>query len=247
MNRITGVVTTVFAAAVLAACAIPDPSAAPSSSNAFNRALGDGYAELSAKEQAEYDWRDTRHFAEKAIAAGADSEVAPDTFDYRDIPEGSQQELGDARVRLLAAYGQGAQEAAPVEVATAQIMFDCWMQEQEENHQFNDIGNCRSGYEGAMAEVDGIMMASAGGVGPYNVFFDFDDASLSADAGPLLSTILAEIAKAPDAKVVVTGHTDTVGSQDYNLALSQERADAVAAYLAANGVPAGAISKNAVG
>ena len=154
MVRVTGLTSMVCAAALVAACAIPDPSEGPMSSDAYNQALGDGYAQLSEREQAEYDWRDTRHFAEKAIAAGSDAEVAPDDFEFRNIPEESQGELGDARVRLLAAYGQGAQQAAPVEVATAQIMFDCWMQEQEENHQFNDISACKSGYEDAMSEVD---------------------------------------------------------------------------------------------
>ncbi len=247
MKKTIGLTSTVCAAAVLAACSIPDASMAPTSSNAFNQTLNTGYAELASNEQAEYDWRDTRHFAQKAISAGSDGAVEPDTFEYRDIPSANQDELGEARVRLLSAYGQGAQDAAPVEVATAQIMFDCWMQEQEENHQPEDIARCRAGYEDAMDEVDGILLASAGGVGPYNVFFDFDDAALTADAGLLLSTILGDIAKDPDAKVQVVGHTDTVGSQDYNLALSQQRADAVAAYLEANGVPAGAISKAAVG
>ena len=247
MKRTTGLTSTVCAAAMIAACGTIDPSMAPTSSNAFNQTLGSGYADLASNEQAEYDWRDSRHFAQKAVAAGSDEAVEPDTFDYRDIPAANQDELGAARVRLMSAYGQGAQDAAPVEVATAQVMFDCWMQEQEENHQPTDISACRAGYEDAMDQVDGILLASAGGVGPYNVFFDFDASTLTADAGSLLSTILADIAKTPDAKVVVTGHTDTVGSQDYNLALSQQRADAVAAYLEANGVPAGAISKAAVG
>ncbi len=247
MKRAMGLTSTVCAAALMAACSTVDPSMAPTSSNAFNQALGSGYAELASNEQAEYDWRDSRHFAQKAVAAGSDSAVEPDTFDYRDIPSANQDELGAARVRLLSAYGQGAQDAAPVEVATAQIMFDCWMQEQEENHQPGDIARCRAGYEDAMSEVDGILLAMAGGAGPYNVFFDFDDASLTAEAGALLSTILSDIAKNPDAKVSVSGHTDTVGSQDYNFALSQERADAVAAYLAANGVPSDAITKSAVG
>ena len=247
MMRIVGLMSMVCAAAALVACSTADPSMAPTASSAFNQALGNGYTELASNERAEYDWRDSRHFAQKAIAAGSEANVEPDTFEYRDIPAANQGELGDARVRLLSAYGQGAQNAAPIEVATAQIMFDCWMQEQEENHQPDDIGRCRTGYEDAMEKVDGILLASAGGAGPYNVFFDFDEASLTADASVLLSTILDDIAKNPEAKVLVTGHTDTVGSQNYNLALSQQRADAVAAYLAANGVPSGAISKAALG
>ena len=121
---------------------------------------------------------------------------------------------------------------------------DCWMQEREENHQEYDIGRCEAGYQEAMAQVDAILVGDAG---PFNVFFDFDNASLSGDAESLLATILSDINKRPGAKVVVSGHTDTVGPSDYNFALSQQRAEAVAAYLAANGVPADAISTRAVG
>ncbi len=246
MVRINGLTAAVSAAALLAACGTMESDMAPTSSNAFNQALGTGYQNLSASEQAEYDWSDSRHFAEKAAAAGSESAVEPDTFDFRDIPAEHQDELGAARVRLLSAFGKGAANSAPVEVATAQIMFDCWMQEQEENHQPNDIGLCRAGYGNAMSEVDGILLGSSG-IGPYNVFFDFDQASLSGDASTLLSAILSDIAKRPDAKVVVSGHADTSGPSDYNFALSKERADAVAEYLAANGVPDGAIDKVAAG
>ena len=241
MARFMGPMAAVSAAALLAACGSMG-SGISMSSNAFNQALGSGYQDLAAAEQAEYDWGDSRHFAGKAVAAGSDVAVEPDTFEFRDIPAEHQDELDAARVRLLSAFGKGAAEAAPVEVATAQIMFDCWMQEQEENHQPNDIAGCRTGYEEAMAEVDGILLGSAG-VGPYNVFFDFDKANLTGDADMLLATILSDIAKRPDAKVVVSGHADTSGSSDYNFALSQARANAVAAYLAANGVPGNAITK----
>ena len=41
----------------------------------------------------------------------------------------------------------------------------------------------------------------------------------------------------PQTKIVVEGHTDSVGSDAYNDALSQRRADAVASALLARGVP----------
>jgi len=246
MTRIMGIAAAVSAAALLAACSSTDAEMAPTSSNAFNQALGTGYAELSANELAEYDYRASRHFAEKSVAAGSDAGVEPDALESRKIPAEYQDEMGAARTRLLSAYGRGATDAAPVEVANAQIMFDSWLQEREENHQVNDIDNAKAGFEQSMAQVDSILLGSAAG-GPYNVFFDLGNSELSGDAGALLATILGDIAKRPDAKVVVSGHADTSGSADFNLALSQERADAVAAYLVANGVPESAITKVAAG
>ncbi len=244
MVRTTGLIAAVAAAAMVSACDTPNASMASMSAQTYNETLGSGYVELSTAERAEYDWRDNRHFAQKAIDAGENMPVEPDTVESRNIPAEYQDELGAARVRLLSAYGQGAREAAPVEVATAQVMYDCWLQEREENHQDFDIGQCQSAYENAMAEVDAIML---GEVGPFNVFFDFGAASLTDDAQSLLDSIMADLTKRPDAKIVVAGHTDTVGSDAFNFALSEQRAEAVAAFLAANGVPEDAISLSAYG
>jgi len=46
----------------------------------------------------------------------------------------------------------------------------------------------------------------------------------------------------PDVKVEIIGHTDSVGSAEYNQVLSEKRADSVKAYLVARGIPAERIS-----
>jgi outer membrane protein OmpA-like peptidoglycan-associated protein len=43
-------------------------------------------------------------------------------------------------------------------------------------------------------------------------------------------------------KIQLEGHTDSVGTDDYNMRLSQQRADAVQDYLASQGVPAANLS-----
>ena len=47
--------------------------------------------------------------------------------------------------------------------------------------------------------------------------------------------------------VAVVGHTDRIGSDDYNMALSQRRAQTVANYLSSRGVPASVISAQGAG
>lgn len=70
-----------------------------------------------------------------------------------------------------------------------------------------------------------------------DVLFGFDSADLSANAQRSLTDVAALITRSPDGQVLVTGHTDAKGSDAYNLTLSQRRAQAVADFLIADGVP----------
>lgn len=70
--------------------------------------------------------------------------------------------------------------------------------------------------------------------------FDFNKSELRADAKAELDKNV--VAKKADVKAVsgvaVNGHADRIGSQDYNLKLSEKRAEVVKAYLVGKGVPA---------
>ena len=61
---------------------------------------------------------------------------------------------------------------------------------------------------------------------------------LTVDSKVELDRVFADLAKRPVRDVVVVGHTDAVGSDQYNDALAKKRADTVAAMLEARGVPA---------
>jgi outer membrane protein OmpA-like peptidoglycan-associated protein len=76
---------------------------------------------------------------------------------------------------------------------------------------------------------------------PEKVLFDFDQSTLRADSGPALARAVV-LLKRSDKPVVVEGHTDNVGTHDYNLALSEARAKTVAGALEARGVPASRIT-----
>ena len=66
---------------------------------------------------------------------------------------------------------------------------------------------------------------------PADVLFDFDSAQLKPAADPLLSQAVGLITKYPQADVHVDGYSDSIGKPDYNLTLSQQRAEAVQAWL----------------
>ncbi len=68
------------------------------------------------------------------------------------------------------------------------------------------------------------------------VHFDFDEASLTAASRAALEANAKLLMKYSEVHVRVEGHTDSYGSEEYNLALGQRRAQAVYNYLADSGV-----------
>lgn len=72
----------------------------------------------------------------------------------------------------------------------------------------------------------------------YGVNFDFNKSTLRPDSEPVLEQVLAIFKNDPGYSGEIGGHTDNIGKADYNMKLSQARADAVKAWLAAHGVDA---------
>jgi peptidoglycan-associated lipoprotein len=74
------------------------------------------------------------------------------------------------------------------------------------------------------------------------VFFDFNRSGLRPDAHATLDKQAAWLAKYGSVKVQVAGNCDERGTEEYNLALGNRRANAAASYLKAKGVAAGRIA-----
>lgn len=68
------------------------------------------------------------------------------------------------------------------------------------------------------------------------VNFDFDQSTLTANAKTILDQVAEALNKRTDIKVELDGHTDGKGSDDYNMRLSQRRAQSVRTYLTGKGV-----------
>jgi outer membrane protein OmpA-like peptidoglycan-associated protein len=80
-----------------------------------------------------------------------------------------------------------------------------------------------------------------------DVLFDFNKYTLKSDAEVKLAKISGILLTYPNLKVQVEGYTDSVGSDEYNLKLSQERATAVQAFLIEQGVQPGNITSQGYG
>jgi peptidoglycan-associated lipoprotein len=68
------------------------------------------------------------------------------------------------------------------------------------------------------------------------VFYDFNKSTLSSDTDATLGRQAAWLAKYPKLNVLIAGNTDERGTETYNLALGQRRANAARDYLVAAGV-----------
>lgn len=72
-----------------------------------------------------------------------------------------------------------------------------------------------------------------GKIAIYGIEFDFDSAELRAGSAPQIEQLAALLNENPELRIIVVGHTDGQGTFEYNLTLSQQRAQAVVDALAA--------------
>ena len=68
----------------------------------------------------------------------------------------------------------------------------------------------------------------------HNVYFDFDEDTLRPESHPIIDGVGLALLQRPGIKFEVLGHTDGVGTADYNLELSDRRANTVLDYLVEN-------------
>ncbi len=76
----------------------------------------------------------------------------------------------------------------------------------------------------------------------FIVFFGFNKSNLTSEAARVVSEAAAAAKQYGSASITVVGHTDTVGSNDYNLRLSMARSQSVKEGLIGNGIAASMIS-----
>ena len=233
----------------LAACAsdIQRVRTAEGTGSPFTRALTSEYRDLSAFEADEmYDWPDARHFARKGLLAAEGEVVQPEDLGNWDLPEDRVEEMTAARAKLVGLLDAGARDRVAEAAARAQARFDCWVEQQEENHQPDHISACRDQFFAALAELETAAPAPAqpAAVQPetYVVYFDFDKSNIKPEAAQILDRALADAKQGGTPSISVTGHADRAGSEDYNLGLSLRRSDAVREYLINGGVTADQIT-----
>lgn len=225
-----------------------------SDATALNQALAGEYAEMAAEEDVEKDIPDLRHFQSKAQAAADGMVVKPDLPNSRSIPGTETAYAERTYQRILAAYDGGAATETPRLLAQAQAGYDCWLQEVEEGYQLLHIWRCRDKANAALNAIENPPVAvapkpevEAVPARTYTVYFDFDKSEIKTEGFDTIDQAMADYRARPNAEIDVTGHADTSGPADYNVGLSNRRADAVADVLELRGVAADRIEEAALG
>lgn len=91
-------------------------------------------------------------------------------------------------------------------------------------------------YRDDMLSADDIKELKKGKLVLKNIFFDYNMATLRPESKKELNKLLGFMKENVDVAIIIGGHTDSKGNDDYNMRLSQERAEAVKDYLTSNGI-----------
>jgi len=215
----------------------------------FTTTLSKQYEELGKTEQhIMYDQCSADYYYRRAICAKEGYSVEPSHPEKWDIQCDKMPELVTARARLMNAIASGAREAAPKMTAYAQAYYDCWVEQQSEGWQTEDIASCRGEFYTSMAEVEFMLMGGIEVAPSSMVLFDFNTSHLSKEAMHLVDAV-AEKARSMNFQnhILLVGRTDKVGDVKHNKHLSKNRAIAVKKELIRRGVPSHLVSIKAAG
>jgi outer membrane protein OmpA-like peptidoglycan-associated protein len=139
-----------------------------------------------------------------------------------------------ARMAALAEQKRLVDETAAAQAARADVEKDALALRDRLREQLNVILQTRDTARGLIVNLS-------------DVLFDFDQASLKSGAREKLAKVSGILLAYPSLHVNVEGHTDSVGTDEYNLKLSQRRADAVRDYLTSNGISSANVSALGMG
>lgn len=196
------------------------------------------------------DDRDANRWAEKAVTAGRAGDVRPEDPQQWGVDD---SDVTNEYGRLSSAKTAEGIKYAPVSLAVAQTRFDCWVEQVDEGFQPDHIADCREAYMRAMDRVEqqvamGQRMESEQQAAvtpqpaqeevvlPFELRFPFDVAQLQPEHERTLDQIADAIRNKNPEAVLIDGHADRAGPQDYNVELSERRAKAVREALAQRGV-----------
>lgn len=107
---------------------------------------------------------------------------------------------------------------------------------------YTELGATKAFDDGSRPGGLGEALEAKGSVDLYGLYFDSGSARLREESGPVLAEIVRYAGAHPEASLALEGHTDVVGDDDANQALSRARASAVRDALVERGVQANRIS-----
>jgi len=210
----------------------------------FQTSLSQMYLGYASDEQRNYHWFNAEHFAGKGLKLAKGEDAQAD--------EPTSPDMNIAHDKLIAALSAKAKETKPDAAAAAQFNYDCWNDQQRNYPDGEKLVECRDLFFAALDALGGNAPMAAV-LNPVDkpsdmVFFEWDKSNLTEEGDATLSKIIDHLRSDKKAyKITLGGHTDTTGTQRYNLGLSQRRADTVKDAMVAGGIDAARIKVFAYG
>jgi len=202
-------------------------------------ALTKHYLDFSEAEAKNYDWVDSSYFAEKGLMLGYGQSVSAEEIANWDVPEDIKPELVAARERLLQLTQESTRQKMPEQAAEATFAFDCWLEELEEGSSADAVSQCQTRLYAALDALE--FDASAGGDRinntAYLIYFGLDKSQFDDASKQVVTQVIADVVLTNPGEILIHGHTDTSGDDNYNMQLSEKRALSVLEALIKGGVP----------
>lgn len=227
----------------------------------FSFYLAQGYRRYAKHEDNANDFEDAAKFLHRAGAVERGERIEPEQLHLRILPVWAVDDLVYARQRLMRALSLGAAERLPKIAANAQVAFDCWMEQQEENIQPHDVARCRKDFEAFIVRLEyppvklPAPLPSAPECMPLpayqpkqavpapacskrvDLFFELDRHDITDEGRESLQEAVRYIRSTPGSRLELRAHADRSGSDQYNEALSRRRLNSTVTALQQLGLP----------
>lgn len=208
--------------------------------NSFNSSLAKEYLAYAESEKDQLDWMDSDYFADKGLQAAQGENVLPEDPHDWNVPEESLAKLEGGRNRLINHLNASNKQRKSAKLARAQLLYDCWVEQEEEEWQDEHIATCEDGFYDALANLEGRKVAKHGDTGAktlksvahsdndFSIYFALDSDKINNSGKNVITRISKYLSGYEDYRLDVEGHADRSGGDDYNYDLSLRRANAVA-------------------
>jgi outer membrane protein OmpA-like peptidoglycan-associated protein len=192
------------------------------------QAEADRRAADQARMQAEQSKLEAQQAVQVANREKADAELARQrALAEQETAKADSERLKSDSERLKAESERLREAAQQAEAEKTQLR-------ERLRQQFNAILETRESARGLIVNIS-------------DVLFDFNKYTLKPGAREKLAKVSGILLAYPGLKIQLEGHTDSIGTDEYNLKLSQQRAEAVSEYLVSQGVPAAGLSAAGLG
>jgi outer membrane protein OmpA-like peptidoglycan-associated protein len=215
-----------------------------------------------------HDELDANYFAFKALIVKNENRIYLENPNDWNIPS----HILDETITYYKKINQTIKENIekyPTQVALMISGYDCWLEQLEENWQIEDIKKCKLKFLNNYNEIIKLVTNTSKSVSKTNksvskekvssskvkkdktskekfkitVFFNYDKFNLSNNELIKLNEVITAANKFKDQSITIIGHTDTKGSDNYNLILSNKRANFIKKHLQSKNIINNIITK----